>query len=50
MATIDRKLAAMSAAKGLLWLKRLGWMAAIWAASVAAVALVSVVLRLWLRP
>jgi hypothetical protein len=29
--------------------RRLAWMAAIWAASVAALGLVAVVLRLWLR-
>jgi len=29
--------------------KQLGWMAAIWAASVGAVFAVSLILRLWLR-
>lgn len=32
-----------------LW-KRLAWMAAIWAASVAAVLTVSLLLRAWLKP
>jgi hypothetical protein len=31
------------------WWKRLAWMAAIWAASVAALGLVSLALRLWLK-
>ena len=31
------------------WWKRLAWMMAIWAASVAALGLVSLVLRLWLK-
>ncbi len=33
---------------GPLW-KRLGWMAAIWAASVAALAVVATILRYWLH-
>jgi hypothetical protein len=32
------------------WWKRLGWLAAIWAASVAVVVAVSQLLRLWLKP
>ena len=32
-----------------LW-RRLGWMALIWSASVAALAVVSSLLRLWLKP
>ncbi|MFL0415180.1 DUF2474 family protein [uncultured Sphingomonas sp.] len=32
-----------------LW-RRLGWMALIWAASVAAVGAVAMVIRLWLKP
>jgi hypothetical protein len=31
-------------------LRRLGWMAAIWAASVAALAIVASVIRFWLAP
>jgi hypothetical protein len=31
------------------WWKRLAWMAAIWAASVAALGLVSLALRFWLN-
>jgi hypothetical protein len=31
------------------WWKRLAWMAAIWAASVAALGLVSLALRFWLK-
>lgn len=32
-----------------VFLKQLAWMAAIWAASVAALGLVASVLRMWLR-
>jgi hypothetical protein len=32
------------------WWKRLAWMAAIWAASVALLGLVSLALRFWLKP
>jgi hypothetical protein len=32
------------------WWKRLAWLAAIWAASVAVVLAVSQLLRLWLEP
>ena len=35
-------------AAGPLW-KRLAWMAGIWAASVAALAVVATVLRFWLK-
>jgi len=38
----------MDADTGPLW-KRLGWMVAIWAMSVAALGLVAWVLRLWLH-
>jgi hypothetical protein len=38
----------MDADSGPLW-KRLGWMAAIWAMSVAALGVVAEVLRLWLH-
>ncbi len=31
------------------WWKRLAWLAAIWAASVAALGLVSLALRFWLK-
>lgn len=43
MATISPGVAAA-------WCKRLAWMAAIWAASVAALGLVSLALRFWLKP
>jgi len=36
------------AEQGPLW-KRLGWMALIWSASVGALAVVSSLLRLWLK-
>ena len=32
------------------WLKRLAWMVTIWAGSVAALGLVSLALRFWLKP
>jgi hypothetical protein len=32
------------------FLKRLAWLAAIWAASVAMLLIVSLLLRLWLKP
>jgi hypothetical protein len=32
-----------------LW-KRLGWMAAIWVASVSALGIVAFIIRAWLRP
>ena len=32
-----------------MWAKRLGWFVAIWAASVAALAVVAGLLRYWLR-
>jgi hypothetical protein len=32
------------------WWKRLAWLAAIWAMSVAVVLMVSLLLRLWLAP
>jgi hypothetical protein len=39
----------MSASATAPWWKRLAWMAAIWAASVAALGLVSLALRFWLK-
>ncbi len=32
------------------WWKRIGWLIVIWSASVATLALVSLVLRFWLAP
>lgn len=32
-----------------LWLSRIGWFVAIWAASVAVMGMVGGILRLWLR-
>ncbi|ALE16101.1 hypothetical protein AMC99_00798 [Altererythrobacter epoxidivorans] len=39
----------MSAKEAPLW-KRLGWMALIWAGSVAALGVVGLVIRAWLAP
>ena len=35
--------------RAMLWGQRLAWLAAIWTASVGALALVAIVLRGWLR-
>ena len=39
---------ATTSVRAMLW-KRLAWMVAIWAASVAALGLVSLALRFWLK-
>lgn len=49
MATTDRQLEAARRAEAQPLWKRLGWMAAIWLASVLALGLVASVLRLWLK-
>ena len=36
----------MAGARALLWLRRLGWMAVLWGAGVAALAAVALLLRL----
>jgi hypothetical protein len=46
-ATRAKRFSSMSTAAP--WWKRLAWMAAIWAASVALLGLVSLALRLWLK-
>jgi hypothetical protein len=43
-------MAITSASAAAPWWKRLAWMAMIWAASVAALGLVSLALRFWLKP
>jgi hypothetical protein len=43
----DERCDSMSAAAP--WWRRLAWMVAIWAASVAALGLVSLALRFWLK-
>jgi hypothetical protein len=45
-----RRVAWMIATPATSWWQRVAWLIAIWLASVAALAAVSGVLRLWLKP
>jgi hypothetical protein len=49
MAIIDPRLTAAKRAEAAPLWQRLAWMAAIWAMSVAALGVVAMVLRAWLR-